>query len=51
MLRARFRGNRPSGSGEDFCRVFTIYGHGGHLGDVIKMLRTNFRSLYQGGSI
>ena len=24
---------------------FTIYGHGGHLGRVTQMLRTNFRSL------
>ena len=46
MLHAKFRGNRPVGSGEDFLRVFTIYGRGGHLGHVTKMLRTNFRSPY-----
>ena len=35
MLHTRFRENRPAGSGEeDFLRVFTIYGHGGHLGHV-----------------
>ena len=35
MLHAKFRGNRPTGSGEeDFLRVFTIYGRGGHLGHV-----------------
>ena len=32
MLHNKFRENRPAGSGEeDFLRVFTIYGHGGHL--------------------
>ena len=35
MLLTKFRENRPAGSGEeDFWRVFTIYGHGGHLGHV-----------------
>ena len=34
MLHAKFR-NRSTGSvEEDFLRVFTIYGHGGHLGHV-----------------
>ena len=38
MLHTKFRGNRPAGSGEeDFSRVFTIYGHGGHLGHVIRL--------------
>ena len=33
MLHTKFHGNRPAGSGEkDFQKVFTIYGHGGHLG-------------------
>ena len=37
MLHIKFRGNRSAGSGEeDFSRVFTIYGHGGHLGHVIR---------------
>ena len=37
MLHTKFRGNRPAGSGEeDFLRVFTIYGHLGHV--------TNFMS-------
>ena len=30
--------------------VFTIYGHGGTLGHVTHMLRTNFRSPTKGGS-
>ena len=37
----------PAGSGEeDFGRVFTLYGCGGHLGHVTHMPRTNFRSPY-----
>ena len=47
MLHTKFRENRPAGSGEeDFRRVFTIYGLGGHLGHVTQMPRTNFRSSY-----
>ena len=39
MLHTNFSENRPTGSGEeDFLRVFTIYGHGGHLGHVTKIL-------------
>ena len=45
MLHTKFHENRPAGSG-DFCRVFTIYGRGGHLGHVTQMLRTNFCSPY-----
>ena len=34
MLHTKFCENQPAGSGEeDFLRVFTIYGRGGHLGD------------------
>ena len=34
MLYAKFQNHRPSGSGEDFLTIFTIYmyGHGDHLG-------------------
>ena len=46
MLHTKFRGNRSTGAGEDFWRVFTIYGHGGHLGHVTHMPRTKFRSPY-----
>ena len=47
MLHTKFGGNQPAGSGEwDFLVVFTIYGHGGHLGHVTKILRTSFRSPY-----
>ena len=31
MLHTRFPGNHSNSSGEDFLRVFTIYGHGDHL--------------------
>ena len=44
MLHTKFRENRPAGSGEeDFLRVFTTYGHGGHLGHVTSII---FISLY-----
>ena len=44
MLHTKFRENRPVGSGEDFLVFFTIYGHGGHLGHVTWILRSNIRS-------
>ena len=45
MLHTKFRGNWPAGSGEkDFFKVFTIYGHGSHLGHVTWTIYTNFRS-------
>ena len=46
MLHTMFRGNRPAGSGEeDFCRVYTIYGRGGHLGHVTIIMSSNFHFL------
>ena len=43
MLHAKFQDHRTSGSGEeDFLMVFTIYGHGGHLGHVTWTSYTNF---------
>ena len=45
MLHTKFRGNRPAGSGEDFYRVFTIYGHGGHLGHVTSIMSSDFHFL------
>ena len=45
MLHTKFRGNRLAGSGEeDFLRVFTIDGRGGHLGHVTQMTQTKYRS-------
>ena len=46
MLHTQFRGNRPAFSGEeDFSRVFTIYGHGGHLGLVTSIMSSDFHFL------
>ena len=46
MLHTKFRGNHPAGSGEEeFCRVSTIYGRGGHLGHVTSILSSNFHFL------
>ena len=43
MLQTKFRGNWSAGSGvEDFQRVFTIYGHGGHLGHVTSIMSSDF---------
>ena len=45
MLHTKPQGHLPFGSREeDFWRVFTIYGHGGHLGHVTQFPQTNFRS-------
>ena len=44
MLHTKFQDHRTSGSGEDFLKVFTIYGHGGHLGHVTRTIYTNFGS-------
>ena len=47
MLHTKFRGNRSTGSGEeDFQRVSTIYGHGGHLGHVTSIISSDLISLY-----
>ena len=46
MLHTKFRGNRPVGSKEeDFLRVFTIYGRGGHLGHVTSIMSSDFHFL------
>ena len=43
MLHTKFRGNRPAGSRvEDFFRVFTIYGHDGHLSQVDSIMSPVF---------
>ena len=45
MLHAKFQDHRTSGSGEvDFLKVFTINGHGGHLGHVTWTININFLS-------
>ena len=42
MLHTKFRVDPPAGSREDFGRVFTIYGHGGHLGHVTSIMSSDF---------
>ena len=47
MLHAKFQDHRTYGSGEeDFLKVFTIYGHSGHLGHVTWIIYINFRSTF-----
>ena len=48
MLHTKFRGNRPAGSGEDFLRLFTIYGRGGHLGHATSIMSSDFHCLVPG---
>ena len=45
MLCVKFQDHRTSGSGEeDFLKVFTIYGHGGHLCHLTCIIYINFLS-------
>ena len=45
MLHAKFEDPRLSGPGEDnFFKVFTIYGHGGHLGHVTWIINIHIAS-------
>ena len=44
MLHTKFRENRSTGSREDFFKVFTIYGRGGHVGHVTWITYPNFGS-------
>ena len=37
--------SRSCSGEEDFSRIFTIYGHGGHLGHVTKIFCINFGKL------
>ena len=47
MLHSKFHQNRLAGSAEeDFLRVFTIYGRGGHLGHVTRIMSSDFHILY-----
>ena len=45
MLHTKFHGNRPAGPGEDFRRIFTMYGYGGHLGHVTSFMSSDFHFL------
>ena len=47
MLHTKFQGHQSIASGEvDFVKVFTIYGHGGHVGHVIQLICINFHSYF-----
>ena len=43
MLHTKFHENPSIGSGEEDFKVFTVYGHGGHLGHVTLTIYINFR--------
>ena len=46
MLHAKFRGNRPAGSGVvDFEWLFTIYGLGGYFGHVTSIMSSEIHFL------
>ena len=46
MLHSKFLGNRPASFRvEDFLTVFTIYGRGGHLGQVTSIILSDFHFL------
>ena len=45
MLHTKFQGHRSIASGEeDFFKVFTIYGHGGHVSHVTQLICIYFHS-------
>ena len=49
MLHSKFQDHRTLGSGEeDFLKIFTIYGHGGHHGHVTKTIFINLNTLILG---
>ena len=51
MLHNKYQGHWPFGSGEeDFQRVFTLYGHGGHLRHVTQTPRTIFPPTHGGST-
>ena len=42
MLHTKFHQNRPSSSRKVDYSVFTLYGHGSHLGHVTSIMLMNF---------
>ena len=51
MLHTKFQGHWSAGSEEkDFVKIFTIYGHGGHIGHVTLRFVQIFIPSTQGGS-
>ena len=47
-IQAKRKHFRSSGSGEDFFKVFTIDGQGGHVGHVTQLICMNFHSHFPG---
>ena len=45
MLHTKFHENRPTGSGKRILKVFTIYGHGGRLRHMTRIMLTDFHFL------
>ena len=41
MLHTKSQGNRPSGSGEEYFKVFSMYVRGGHLVHVTTIICIN----------
>ena len=51
MLHIKFQGHWSIGSGEeDFLKICTIYGHGGHVGHVTQLICINFHSHFSSSS-
>ena len=46
MLYVKFQNHKPSGSGEEFLKVFAIYSHGRQLGHVTLTINTNFHCTF-----
>ena len=46
MLHAKIHNHRPSGSGEDFLKVFAIYSYCGHFRHVTLIIYKNFHSSF-----
>ena len=44
MLHTKFQGHQSIGSGDEDFKVYTIYGHGGHVGPVTQFICINFYS-------
>ena len=44
MLHSKFQDRRTYGSGKEVLKVFTIYGHDGHVGHVTWTIYINIRS-------
>ena len=44
MLHTKFQGHWSIRFGDDFLKVFTIYGNGSHVGHVTQLICINFHS-------